>query len=358
MTAARRRLVRQVAAAATCAGLLVTTTGCFLDVQHLPVGSQVGGPTYHLTAVFANAARLPANAQVKVDGVLVGRVTGVTAQDYRAHVGFTVKQGVKLPQGTRAKLRMTTPLGEEYVELIRPAGPAHGGVLHDGETIGVGDTSTAPDVENVLSALAQVLNGSGLDQVRTIVTELNTALTGNDAQTRDLLERLTRAVATLDAHTADIDRLLTNLDKLSGVLVDNRSTIATALQQIAPAAQVLAANTDEFTTLMQRLSDLGTVSQHVVASAKADLLATLQNLQRPLDVLAGLRDQLPATLSDLAAFESVLSRAIPADYLNVSGVLSLTPNVELTTPVSPSPGPLPLPLPSSPLQGLLSGGLR
>lgn len=332
---------QRIAGVVVLLGLLLGSTGCWLDVQHLPVGGQIGGPTYSLTAVFTDATRLPADAQVQVDGVLVGRVTGVEARDYRALVHLAVKRAVRLPVGTQARLRMTTPLGEEYVALIRPAHPQTASVLGNGATIPVADTSTAPKVEDVLAALATVLNGAGLDQVHTIVTELNAALTGNEGTARDLLGRLQSVVATLDAHTGDIDRLLTNLDRLGTTLAADRDTIATALQQIAPAAQVLAGDTDAFTTLMQRLSDLGGVTAQVVAATRDDLLATLHTLQRPLAVLAGLHAQLPPTLTYLASFEQLLARAIPGDYLNVNGVLSLAPGAELpsaapaTAPAAP-----------------------
>ena len=63
--------------------LAATLSACGPDYGDLPLpGSKVGGPTYRVSAIFDEALNLAQGAQVKVNGVSVGRVQTVTAKDF------------------------------------------------------------------------------------------------------------------------------------------------------------------------------------------------------------------------------------------------------------------------------------
>ncbi len=103
------------------------------DYADLPLpGSGVSGDTYTLTAVFDEALNLAQGAPVKVNGVPVGRVQTVTAKDFKAQVTMDLKASTELRQGSEARLRYDTPLGELFVQ-ITPA--RKGTVLEDGDTL-------------------------------------------------------------------------------------------------------------------------------------------------------------------------------------------------------------------------------
>ena len=61
---------------------------------------------------------------------------------------------------------------------------------HDGYAyphIGIGRTGSTPELEAVLGALSLLLNGGGLEQIKTITHELNEALSGHAGDIRSLL---------------------------------------------------------------------------------------------------------------------------------------------------------------------------
>lgn len=314
------RFVRHRAAGllGLAACLLVVLSGCRYSLQGAPAPGGVSGPTYHLTATFDDVLNLPEHALVKVDGVTAGEVTSIRAHDYRAVIGMDVKRSVRLAEGTTAQVRFTTPLGDVYIRLDRPASvPAGTRLLRDGDRIPVANTSTAPSVEDTLAALAAVLNGGGIDQLRTIVDETATALKGNEPQARSLVTRLATYASSLNASGGAIDRVLTNLASLSTSLATSDDVVSQALAAFAPAFQVLSANTDQLTALLQHVASLGAVARDVVSRSRDALLADLHDLVPVVDTLVSVRDQVAPLLDHLTALAQAAPAAIPGDYANL-----------------------------------------
>src|SRR5437660_10917057 len=73
--------------------------------------------TYKLTATFDDATGLLKDDNVKVAGVVVGKVTSVQIDQGRAKVGFTVNDTVKLPTDSSAAIRWRNLIGQRYVYL-------------------------------------------------------------------------------------------------------------------------------------------------------------------------------------------------------------------------------------------------
>ncbi len=310
----RRRLALAAASAAGALGL----TACQFNLQGLP--SPGGGPpgeSYTVVAVFGDVLNLPQRAQMKLDGVVVGQVTTIALRGFTARVEMAIARSIRLPQGTTAEVRFTTPLGEDYVSLTRPPAGAAGSPLGDGATIPQTSTASAPTIEDTFALLSAVLNGGGLDQLRTIIVEVNTALGGHEPQVRDLLTRLTTLVGALNSRSGDIDRALAALDTLSAELNRQSTVIATGLERIAPALQVLASEADDITTLLTHLGRLGTVGSRVIDQSRDALLADLRELEPVVDSLVGIRGRIGGFLDDLHTFEGAAAGAVPGDYLNL-----------------------------------------
>src|SRR4029453_5961921 len=94
------------------------------------------------------------------------------------------------------------------------------------------------EVEEVLAALGLLLNGGGLAHLKTINTELGTALAGREEAARDGLSQLAPFGGGLDKQKADLVRALDALDRLSGHLSAQRSVIGTALDSLGPGLTV------------------------------------------------------------------------------------------------------------------------
>lgn len=100
---------------------------------------QLGGvslrpdPTIDLYATFDEIGGLKTRAPVVISGVRVGEVESIDlAEDYRARVTLSVREGVELPVDSSASIVTSGVLGDRYISLQLGGEDA---ALEDGEEI-------------------------------------------------------------------------------------------------------------------------------------------------------------------------------------------------------------------------------
>ncbi len=135
---------------------------------------------------------------MKRDGATIGQVEAIEVDDFQAHVRMKLVESVQLRKGTQAEIRLTSPMGTAFVELT----DGDGAPMAAGSMIPASATNQAPDVTDLLSSLSVVVTGGSYADLKTIVDELNVALTGNADDVRRLLGRLDSSMGSLQAHTA------------------------------------------------------------------------------------------------------------------------------------------------------------
>ena len=286
----------------------------------LPGGADLGDDPYTVTIQFADVADLVPQSLVKVADVSVGSVSDIRVDPttWNALVTVKVNRAVTLPGNSRATVRATSLLGEKFVELAPPTQGATG-TLRDGATIPIAATGRAAEVEEVLGALSMLLNGGGVGQIKTISTELNKALSGNEPEIRSLLTNLDTLVGTLDAHKSEITRALDSINRLAATLADRRGQIADALQQLGPGIKELSDQREQLVDMLKALDRLSGVATDVVDRSRDDLVADLRALQPTLAKLAESGQNLPDSLEMLGTFPFT-DAAVPAfagDYANL-----------------------------------------
>lgn len=320
------RPLRRAGLVAGASAVALVAAGCGVSLQALPKPSGVSGQTYTVHATFANVVNLPADAEVRRGAFAVGYVAGLTAKDFKAQVTMKIKSTVKLPVGTTAEIRFDTPLGEDYVSVSPPAAPsgggapisaaaAGGGYIADGATIPEDQTSTAPSVEDVFGALGTLLNGGGIDQLQTIIHEVNNVFGGNQGQIRDLLGRLNNTVTAFSQSAPQLDAALTQIGSLSQILNHSSGAIVDGISALAPAAQVLAGQTGQLTALVDQVRQLSTVANQVITASQRGLVTTLRALQPVLTQLTNAQGQLGPALNAVDGLEVALRQAAPGGYL-------------------------------------------
>jgi phospholipid/cholesterol/gamma-HCH transport system substrate-binding protein len=316
-------------------GAALVLSGCgFGGLYKASLPGSVGGPfsgakTYTVTVYFDNVLDLVPQSAVKVNDVTVGSVTDVslvrdpdtTSDDYLAKVTCKVKTSVHLPANTQAILQETSLLGEKFVELTAPAKPT--GTLVNGASIDKGATSAYPTAEQVFGVLSTILNGGGIEKLQTISSELSAALAGREDQVRDVLSQLNTFVGGLNVQRTEITRAITGLDKLAGDLNAQSSTIATALDDLGPGLKVIADNRAQLVSLLQGLSNLGVVSNRIVTASVSDTRADLAELAPILTQLNAAGAALPGALDLLVdyPFSSLSTNAIHGDYTSLHATI-------------------------------------
>lgn len=320
----RSRLAAAIAAAAVAGGLL---TGCgsssgFQGIYSLPLpgGPSLGSHPYTVRAQFANVVNLVPHANVDVNDVAVGQVTGlsVPAGSWDATVTMTINGSVKLPSNTIAELTSTSLLGEEYIALTPPPGVKATGRLGNNAMIPVQRTTENATVEQVLGALSMLLNGGGLAQVHTITVQLNDAMSGNEPQIRSVLAEITTLAKNLNAHRTDITSALNGLNQLSSALKTRDAQISYVLDNMTPGLKTLNTERNQMVGLLDALHKLSGVADSTINASETNTVADLKALQPILKNLADAGKALPDALQVLFTypFPDAVLGDIKGDYLN------------------------------------------
>ena len=341
----RGRLLRWTALAVSGA---IALTGCkFQGAASFPLPGGVGGNGYQVAIEFPDVLDLVPQSSVKVNDVTIGSVKKIElmGSGYTARVTVAIKNDVVLPENATAALRQTSLLGEKFVSLDRPTNPV--GRLRAGMTIPLSRTSRNADIEEVLGALSLVLNGGSLEQLQVINSELTKTLKGRETEVRSFLTQLTGFVSGLDDQKVQIVNALDGLDRLTGKLVVQRTTLATALRDIPKGASVLSDERAQLTTVLAALNRLGTVATRVITNTKQNTVADLRALQPILLQLSRAGQDLPNALELITTypFPKTIDRGIRGDYANLFITVGGNINDALKN-LGAGSLPLPIPLPT------------
>lgn len=329
-----KRLRLVVLAVASAVGL----SGCGfhgLYTANLPGGPNLGSHPFTVTIDFANVLDLVPQSNVKVNDVAVGKVQSVKLVDWHAQVKVKINSNVDLPANAHAAVKMTSLLGEKYVDLEQPPpGTASTDRLGNGGHIPLTATGTAPEVEEVLGAMSLILNGGGLEQIQTITQELEKALHGNESAVRDLLKQLNTFFGSLDKQKNQITDALVKIDHLATTLNKQKASITNALDTFPQALEILKNDRSQLTTLLQSLAGLGSRATAILqfrpdtgttcggtpGTVQCLFVRSLQNLQRPLEELTAAGSDFPKALQMLLTFPFPLGKAtefLRSDYANL-----------------------------------------
>lgn len=314
-----RRVGRRTGGAV--AGALVAAllaAGCGLSFQALPKPGGVSGPSYNLTAVFANVLNLPIQARVLVGADQVGEVSAISTSHFRAYLTLTIRRAIKIPKGTTAQILFVDPLGDEFIQLYPPGGEPHGPYLTDGAVVPERNTSSAPSIADTLAALGALLNGGGLNQLQTIVSNLNEALGGHQQQIRQIINDVSFTVTALNANQGSVDNALASLAALSAQLSKGDAAIANGIDTLGPAVAVLSSENQDFQNLLTATTNLSNVADSIVTQSSSSILGTIQQLDAVVNQMVGVESQLGPTLTDLGKFESLTKQIAPGSYLQLS----------------------------------------
>ncbi|WP_394434617.1 MCE family protein [Streptomyces sp. SGAir0957] len=338
-------------------GVVTVPTPSFGGVEDLPLpgGADLGAHPYTITADMKDVLSLVPQSAVKVNDVAVGRVTDIRLAgggQWAARVTMKVNGDVKLPAGTSARLEQSSLLGEKYVQLVAPKDGT--GALAAGDRIPISRTGRNSEVEEVFGALSLLLNGGGVNQLKTITSELNSALGGRESQVRSTLRRVNTLVTDLDDHRGDITAALDGVNRLSATLAHRKEDVGTVLTDLSPGLKTLEKQRGSLMTMLRSLDRLKGVAVETIDTGQADMVADLKAIAPTVKALADSGKDLPDSLQVLLTypFTDEVLRGVKGDYLNTYLDLTAEKGTTLIPPLTESTGtPSPTPAPTAQEEG-------
>jgi phospholipid/cholesterol/gamma-HCH transport system substrate-binding protein len=225
-----------------------------------------------IDALFDSVAGLDDRSSVRVAGVRVGRVDGISLDGSRARVHLLLDQPVDLTEDAYARIANLGLLGDKYVEVVPGDAPQP---LADGVTI---RGETPPGFDDAMAKLNEVA-----DSIVGFTDPLGASITGEGQETS-----LSRLIANLEATSAEI-RLLVEA---------NRVQLSGTIRNFEQVSATLAAELPKLTMQLQGL--LGEV-QAVVAENRGAV-------NRSTDNVAEITDELKTSVDDLNLISGKLAR--------------------------------------------------
>jgi len=144
--------------------VVILAAGFFLAFSLSQRSEAATGESYALLAKFPRADAIAPGSDVRVAGVKVGAVTGVSVnpETLRAEVRLAVSRSIELPQDSTAKVQADGLLGSNYI-FIEPGGDPEN-LPMDGS--GVFEyTSGSVDILRLLIDAVAAASGGGGDNL-------------------------------------------------------------------------------------------------------------------------------------------------------------------------------------------------
>jgi phospholipid/cholesterol/gamma-HCH transport system substrate-binding protein len=283
------RLLTMVLFALSCFGLLLFLWLAFGG----PVPLKPKGYRFH--ASFPQATQLAQQADVRIAGVSVGKVSKLDVDKGHNRTLATLQLDsafAPLHKDARAILRQKTLLGETYVELT----PGRGGKVPEGGRLGDGQVQKTVQLDEIFNSLdpqtrkafqgwqqelAKGITGHGRDFNDALGTLPGFAADANDVLT--VLDSQQGALGRLVKNTAVVFGALTqNESQLQNLIVSSKRTFdATASEQnaLAETIRILPTFLDESKATLARLQGFALNTDPLIKDLRPDAVQLKPTLQ-------------------------------------------------------------------------------
>ena len=266
--------------------IFMVVTALATSVLAIIIGNLSFGSTHTFKAEFVDATGLVKGDDVRIAGVKVGSVEGISIVDRtRAMVTFNVQSDTALTRSTRADIRYRNLVGQRYIALTNEIGSTD--VLEPGSTIPVSRTSPALDLTVLFNGFKPLFEALSPAEVNELSYEIIQVFQGQGGTLDGML-----------AHTASITQTLADRDQVIGDLITNLNSV---LQHVGQRNQ--------------QLNQLITTFQQFVGGLKKDRGAILGSLDQisnlsvqTADLVSGIRGPFVSDIHHLRGFAANLDQ--------------------------------------------------
>ncbi|MGC4961750.1 MCE family protein [Gordonia sp. DT218] len=270
------------------------------------------------TAKFTEAAGLKSGAEVRVAGVKVGEVDGVTLDGDRVNVKFRVTN-TWIGNQTQASIQIKTILGQKYLALNpRGSDPAD-------PDVPLTDTVSPYDVIEAFSDAADQIDDLNTDQLAHSMETLSEAFSGTAGDIGPSLDGLSRLSQTIASRDQEVQHLLEATKDTSKILADRNQEF---VRLIAGAGQLLDELNNRQKAISTLLSTTTTLSDSlsgIVRDNQAQIGPALDSLQDVNKLLISQNDNLRKTITYMAPFYRLYANVLGNGRWFESVVTNLLP---------------------------------
>jgi phospholipid/cholesterol/gamma-HCH transport system substrate-binding protein len=277
------------------------TAACSLDPTRLPIpGAYSPHAAYRIKIQFSSVLNLPARAKVDSGGVQIGVLDHVQLDGTTAVAYVDISGDTTLPGNTRAELRQATPLGDIYIALVPPADrPA--AVLRDGDTIPLGNTAPADNVEDLLRSLSNLVSGGAIGTLQSTVVNLNKAFPKDPAELTRYQQTIAGVLNDLAANQDTMDGILSSMENITTNLAANTPVFNRLVTEGPPKLEGLSAITLAILNVVGDSRDIGNLGGELINPIAGDIIQILSYITPMVGTMATVDTTIPVLADKLIA---------------------------------------------------------
>ena len=283
--------------------MVILTAFLFLIFSQMRTGSTNG-----YSAVFTDASRLKTGDTVRVAGIRVGTVKGVSLEpDRKVLVEFDTDRSLVLTTGTKAQIRYLNLTGDRFLELADSPGSTK--ILSAGSQIPVDRTAPALDLDLLLGGLKPVIQGLNPQDVNALTSSLIQILQGQGGTLESLFSKTSSFSNSLADNSQVIEQMIDDLRTLLDTLSKDGDQFSGAIDRLERLVSGLSTDRDPIGEAITSL-DNGTASlADLLGRDRPPLAGTVDQLNRLAPLVDGAhKDYFDATLQQLPELYRKLAR--------------------------------------------------
>ncbi|MDX6738286.1 MlaD family protein [Actinocorallia sp. A-T 12471] len=265
--------------------LIVTVLGVsYTLVRYVGIGGGLFNQTYKAYVQLPDSGGAFTNSEVTYQGVPVGKVGPIDLVDGGVKIELVLDKGYRIPRDTIAVVANRSAVGEQYVDLQpRSDKPPY---LDEGKPFTITDARIPVKTADLLRNLDKTVTSVNVDDLGTIVDELDKAFNGAGGDLQSILDDSGNIIKEADENFETTSRLLDS----GGTFLDSQRDNGGAIQTFA---RNLALLTDSI-----RNDD---------PSIRADIDAVKPAVGQVDALIDGLSDDLPVLLANLTSTGQVIT---------------------------------------------------
>ncbi|NDK89827.1 MCE family protein [Gordonia desulfuricans] len=240
--------------------------------------ADLGKKTY--TADFAQAGGIRPGDKVRVAGIDVGKVAATELQGNHVHMTMKVDRDVDVTSNGSAEIKLSTLLGQRYVDvsLGNSPDPAPGDVISE--------TRVPYDLQKTIEKGTPILEGIDDAELSQSVRALNRQLAGAPAVTKPTLDALTRMSDIITSRRDQINQLVIDTRTVTSIVNDSQTQLAVIVGQGAQLTQKIVARESLVTKLLDGIAALTEQAKALAAengNQFAPIMANLNTISQGLE---------------------------------------------------------------------------
>ncbi|WNI21171.1 MCE family protein [Streptomyces sp. ITFR-16] len=293
-----------------------------------------GGTTY--SADFTESAGLGDGDEVRIAGVKVGKVTGVSLDGAKVKVTFKVKDAW-IGNASTVGIAIKTLLGEKYL-AVDPLGDAP---QDPDERITAGRTTSPYDVTQAFNGLGETIGEIDTEQLAKSFETISATFKDSPPDVKSAAKGLSALSRTVSERDAQLATLLKGSKRLTKTLAHKKSGFETLLKDGNLLLGEIQARRDSIHLLLTGTRDLGTQLTGLVADNNKQLKPTLKALGRVTAVLNKNRKSLDKVLSLAGSYNRLVGNTLGNGRWFDNYVCGVVPKNYLPAGTPPATGCMP-----------------